>query len=1003
MVIVKVALPFEEMSGASKNRKGKGNANIVVPTVDGPGSGAGPSGTSSVSHRGSVAAQSVTSQHSTTLSPRLQGPSSPRLPGDASQMSGSYGAPPATSIMTDPALERPALPLDVLRLMDLPASMYNFNFSLDVAVEYTKRPGFNTTGNELTIGLNFYRVSKYPSREIWQYDLNIGNGAEKRVIIEKVWKSRIRLQHLPDPMLFDGNKLGWTTHQHKPEISFVVDLDVEEGRRPNPNSKNSFRVTCRRTKKINLAVIEAFLANRLSFSNDVLEAFNFCQHLLRQGASTNPQLLALKNSFFSRSIQAQELGGGVEVWRGIFQSLRPVHPGSMSVNLDVANTCFWRSMSLQNLMINRFKQSDVNDLALTLRPGQDGQPSGLFSQLRQLKKLRVTVDYQNMPATVKGREFIIKGFINQNAKQYELDITDKDGRTVKTSVYDYFRRKYNVTLRHHNLPLCEMTKKGVMYPIEVIQVSQGNKYNYKLDELQTSNMIKFAVSRPHERIQAIEEGKNLLSWGNDRWMKHFGMEINPNMVKTKARVLPNPQIEFGGNQRHNPGTSGRWDLRGKRFFALPGNPLVSWGIGFFPRTLNSAQRTNFAQALMKQYKGHGATVNNEPFMMDLPQDPVQAAAQLFTSTGNRFRQVPQILVFVVQNKDSWHYHRIKRATDCYHGVVSQVVQSQQASKGNPQYLSNVLMKFNAKLGGSTCKAHAQHKGYDGLRAGTMFIGCDVSHPSPGSEQPSTAALTMSIDRPATRYAAAVQSNGHRVEMVTEANFKSMLKPLVTYWISNVAAGRSPTQVFYMRDGVSEGQYQQVLQQEVPRINAVMREVCGGKPWEGQITVIIASKRHHVRAFPDGRSGDRFGNPLPGTLVERDCTTPHDWDFYLYSHTALQGTSRPVKYTVLRDDAKHSPNHLQNLIYDQCYQYIRSTTSVSLHPAVYYAHLASKRAKAHEDTPDASGPTGGPGHKMAAPSSSEGTAGSTEVPMLKPLCVRNQQGRYTGIEKHMWFV
>ncbi len=47
-----------------------------------------------------------------------------------------------------------------------------------------------------------------------------------------------------------------------------------------------------------------------------------------------------------------------------------------------------------------------------------------------------------------------------------------------------------------------------------------------------------------------------------------------------------------------------------------------------------------------------------------------------------------------------------------------------------------------------------------------------------------------------------------------------------------------------------------------------------------------------------------------------------------------------------------------MIYSQCYQYARSTTPVSLHPAVYYAHLASNRARAHESTPSSEGPRSG---------------------------------------------
>jgi eukaryotic translation initiation factor 2C len=56
----------------------------------------------------------------------------------------------------------------------------------------------------------------------------------------------------------------------------------------------------------------------------------------------------------------------------------------------------------------------------------------------------------------------------------------------------------------------------------------------------------------------------------------------------------------------------------------------------------------------------------------------------------------------------------------------------------------------------------------------------------------------------------------------------------------------------------------------------------------------------------------------------------------------------VHYNVLHDECGLRPDDLQRILYHQCYQYCRSTTPVSLHPAVYYAHLAGTRARHHEN-------------------------------------------------------
>ena len=234
----------------------------------------------------------------------------------------------------------------------------------------------------------------------------------------------------------------------------------------------------------------------------------------------------------------------------------------------------------------------------------------------------------------------------------------------------------------------------------------------------------------------------------------------------------------------------------------------------------------------------------------------------------------------------------------------------------------------------------------------MIIGADVSHPAPGSPQASMAALTMSMDMTASRYAAAVQSNGYRLEMITPHNMETMTGPLLQNWMENVGAGRMPKHVYYFRDGVSEAQYGPLLKNEVADLKKVFSDKVGGKlELMPKITVIVAEKRHHIRFFPpNGPAADKNGNPVPGTIVDRDVTHPFENDLYLCSHVAIQGTARPTHYHMIMDEANIPIDKYQQLLYEHCYQYQRATTPVSLFPAVYYAHLASLRAVSHVDEP-----------------------------------------------------
>lgn len=97
-------------------------------------------------------------------------------------------------------------------------------------------------------------------------------------------------------------------------------------------------------------------------------------------------------------------------------------------------------------------------------------------------------------------------------------------------------------------------------------------------------MIKFAVSRPAVRREAIQRGLNMLDWKNDPFLTNYGMKIDPNMLKTEARVLPPPEIAYAKGGIAKPGFSGRWDLRGKTFLTPNPGPLKSWGISLIGRT-----------------------------------------------------------------------------------------------------------------------------------------------------------------------------------------------------------------------------------------------------------------------------------------------------------------------------------------------------------------------------------------------------------------------------------
>ncbi|KAI8839823.1 piwi domain-containing protein, partial [Chytriomyces cf. hyalinus JEL632] len=116
----------------------------------------------------------------------------------------------------------------------------------------------------------------------------------------------------------------------------------------------------------------------------------------------------------------------------------------------------------------------------------------------------------------------------------------------------------------------------------------------------------------------------------------------------------------------------------------------------------------------------------------------------------------------------------------------------------------------------------------------------------------------------------------------------------------------------------------------------------------KITFVIVSKQHSHRFFAANRrdANVKNGNLKPGTVIDKGVTHPFEFDLYLYSHAGIQCTSRPIQYHVLVDENQFSADEFQEITYSMCYTYARATKSVSLTPAVYYAHLAADRARYH---------------------------------------------------------
>lgn len=426
----------------------------------------------------------------------------------------------------------------------------------------------------------------------------------------------------------------------------------------------------------------------------------------------------------------------------------------------------------------------------------------------------------------------------------------------------------------------------------------------------------------------------------------------PNIFYGKQRVEPN---DGGWNLKNvsfsKPGSFSRWgcliinyadpvEARGK---ALRPN-------GYFDRGETLLGDEQLLEALRKELTKYGVRIGAKAptSYITIPRPIEQYRANVDLEVEKEFRKAANsgtdILLVVLKEADKWLYSRIKFYGDVKYGVqtINAVGSKLQKPKGQAMYLGNLALKLNIK-GGGVC--HTQNDMYplDGSNT-CMIVGIDVTHPSPGSAEnsPSIAGVVANVNDEAGQWPGSLRCQKGKAEMV-QGLTEMMLERLDLWQKHNK---KLPNKIIIYRDGVSEGQYNLVIQDELPSIQEAFRKRYGDPNKWPKVSIIVVGKRHHTRFYPtnQGSADQKNGNPLPGTVVDRGVTDHYLWDFWLQAHKGLQGTARPAHYVVIKDELSFTQDQLEKFTHKMCYLFNRATKAVSICPPAYYADLICERGR-----------------------------------------------------------
>ncbi|OLY79469.1 Protein argonaute 10 [Smittium mucronatum] len=815
-------------------------------------------------------------------------------------------------------------------------------------IKFTKRTDIGKLGVKSVIVTNFFEVKKYTTSTVYQYDISItpvrkaksgstqtasaSKGPVKipervsRHVFDEFFSQYANSLSKGVQLAYDGQKVFYSPKKldlKGKSKTFSVET-VQD------NKESTYEVKVSLSTEIKLGnLIDLVKGSQEVETRDWQSALRVLDTVLQQSIIKTHYKRG--RSFYNPSTKFH-LGGGIDLYKGVFQSVRP-GIDKLFINMEIANTCFLMDGQLIEFIsvsLGRNKTANFSELF-----DRDG-----FTKVSSLiKGIIVSTSHRDN----KTDRFRVSGISKKPAKDimFEAELIEGKG-AVKMNVPAYFVKKYNYKLKYPNLPCIEYGNGNYM-PIEMCFVPEGQHYKKKLNEEQTREMMNQAKQHPKEKLSSIMACFNDLLNAKSEVVKSFDIVMDKDISKISARILPPPTIFFKRESRPNNMTprDGSWNF-GKTQLHL-GRTINSWGILVF------ADKRRFHEDIVYDFLDMFVDVaRNMDFK--LAKDPPIAYGNPFGDISGdlkglcrtifkTFNKNPELLFVILPNTSAAVYNKIKNCSLAQIGVQTQCILSKNVQRPSPQTCGNVILKLNAKFGGINSTLMGPGLGL-ASKEHLIVFGADVSHPGSFNEDiPSIAAVTASTDSIINRYNSIVCKQPGRVEIIQD-----LRRCVVTLLKKNYkSSGKIPTGIIFYRDGVSEGQYEQVLNEEIKEI----REACKmiQPDYSPPITFIVATKRHHTRFFPtDSKQTDRSGNCSSGTVVDTLITNPSCFDFYLQSHQGLLGTSRSTHYTVLVNEKRYNADQLQQFTYNLCYQYSIATKAVSIVTPVYYAHRAALKGR-----------------------------------------------------------
>lgn len=237
-------------------------------------------------------------------------------------------------------------------------------------------------------------------------------------------------------------------------------------------------------------------------------------------------------------------------------------------------------------------------------------------------------------------------------------------------------------------------------------------------------------------------------------MDKLGVKISTDITPLMGRVLNSPRVSYSATQPRVE--DGQWSLLGSKFIKISSISrlailvLSDKGQHDFR---SSEEVREVVDKLLDKCRGAGIKISQPfpPLIVQLPKreqnDPLRSSAiEAIKIELGKLPEKPDMVIVFMSGREPRIYPSIKKLFDTKFGIptVCMLNSRVRRERDQDQYLSNIALKVNARLGGLN---HTISTDSHEWLKNSMLVGMDVTHPSAGSPSglPSIAAVVASCD------------------------------------------------------------------------------------------------------------------------------------------------------------------------------------------------------------------------------------------------------------------